>query len=652
VSDDRLWKKGGKNGVCQLRADAVPPCLAALPQWVAWYWDFRYTHAGERKLTKIPMDPRTRLAAATNDPDTWGTFAEAVDCHVRLGNGGGVGFVFTSGDPFCGIDLDKCRDPQTGELTARAKAVLARFPTYAEVSPSGTGVKLLFRGILPEGRNRKDGIEVYDRGRFFTVTGDVVADQPIDVADCQDALLAFHAELFPPGTVTDVQPAIPKPVAVDDGKLLEVIRKSKNAEKFGRLWAGDTTGYGSGSEADLALVNYLIGYTGGDYDRTDGLFRQSGLYRDKWERKDYRTATMDTAMSDRTWFYDPHYGKEPKATAHAAETEAVSEATTVQETDVATLEDLKAAGADLRFLWPGWIQHAVVNILAAEGGTGKTRFMADILRRIKTGQPWPDGAAMTHAGPFRSLWVLADNHHAEMVDLGEKFGITDMVWVSAYKASPFEGTLLESLEDWKSLGAIIRAVRPHMLIVDTIGNATSKNLSRQEDAMEFYRPLQVLARKYDMPVMCLTHLAAGGNVLGRRGQEKVRVVIKMDKPDPNDDRRKIEIIKSNQIKPKPLAMSMRTDGADYDDKPPEAPETDEYGKPKGDRPRGRPGAKRELCESWLRDLLRNGQVPAGQLLKSAERGGFSKSTLYRALEEIGAEKVHQDDEEWWKWDES
>ena len=73
--------------------------------------------------------------------------------------------------------------------------------------------------------------------------------------------------------------------------MIEVIRKAlsaSNGERFSRLWYGDTSGYGSHSEADLALCGMLAFWTGGDAARIDTLFRQSGLYREKWDRKDYR----------------------------------------------------------------------------------------------------------------------------------------------------------------------------------------------------------------------------------------------------------------------------------------------------------------------------------------------------------------------------
>jgi hypothetical protein len=87
----------------------------------------------------------------------------------------------------------------------------------------------------------------------------------------------------------------------------EVRRKAlaaSNGERFSHLWAGNTSGYGSHSEADLALCGMLAFWTGGDAARIDALFRQSGLYREKWERKDYRDATITEALSGKTAFYN------------------------------------------------------------------------------------------------------------------------------------------------------------------------------------------------------------------------------------------------------------------------------------------------------------------------------------------------------------
>jgi hypothetical protein len=86
----------------------------------------------------------------------------------------------------------------------------------------------------------------------------------------------------------------------------EVVRKASsasNGERFARLWAGDTSDYGSHSEADLALCGMLAFWSGGDAVRTDALFRHSALYRAKWDRDDYRKKTIAEALSGKTEFY-------------------------------------------------------------------------------------------------------------------------------------------------------------------------------------------------------------------------------------------------------------------------------------------------------------------------------------------------------------
>src|SRR5262249_52334796 len=79
--------------------------------------------------------------------------------------------------------------------------------------------------------------------------------------------------------------------------------RARNGAKFHALWTGDTSGYKSQSEADLALCNLLAFYCGPDPDRIDSLFCQSGLFRSKWQRDDYRQRTITLALQGRTEFY-------------------------------------------------------------------------------------------------------------------------------------------------------------------------------------------------------------------------------------------------------------------------------------------------------------------------------------------------------------
>ena len=119
---------------------------------------------------KTPINPATGQNAKPNDPATWGTLEAAQAAVSRFGLRG-VGVLL--GDGLCGIDIDHCRDPDTGVLSDMAREIIDGMQTYAEESPSGTGVHLLFTGQKPAGACRKSsiGLEMYDGGRYFTVTG-------------------------------------------------------------------------------------------------------------------------------------------------------------------------------------------------------------------------------------------------------------------------------------------------------------------------------------------------------------------------------------------------------------------------------------------------------------------------------------------------
>ena len=95
----------------------------------------------------------------------------------------------------------------------------------------------------------------------------------------------------------------------EEESLLRKAASARNGGKFARLWEGDFSDYDSHSEADLALCNFLAFWTGGDAARMDRLFRQSGLFRSKWDEKHYASGqtygqgTIERALAERTEDY-------------------------------------------------------------------------------------------------------------------------------------------------------------------------------------------------------------------------------------------------------------------------------------------------------------------------------------------------------------
>lgn len=342
--------------------DAIPDRMRDIEQWICWREDDR-----DGKPTKVPIKPYrtsgTSFASST-DPSTWRGFETAITYHRESSSRtDGVGFVFAPEAGIVGVDLDNCRDPNTEALEPWAADIVERLDSYTELSPSGTGVHVLVEGALPAGRNRRGDVEIYDRDRFFTVTGAHLAGTPDEIAHRQDALLAVHYEFVQTdgeneatrlteahvasnGAAgvgddddTPTQPVGPNsglhrkfgrdPPAVDDPALeaalhglspdeipdpvprtleevagpgvdipdSELLRRAMGSKSGDTiqglldgdtsLWTGRDSRYPSQSEADMGLCFFLGFWTGGDPERMDQLFRDSGLYREKWDRRHY-----------------------------------------------------------------------------------------------------------------------------------------------------------------------------------------------------------------------------------------------------------------------------------------------------------------------------------------------------------------------------
>ncbi len=282
---------------------AVPAELRERPQWVVWRYEQR---PGEEKPTKMPYDPRTGRPAASDHTGTWAPYEVAVERLKRTGYDG-VGYMFTY--PHIGVDIDGCCNPKTGEIAPWGAELVAMFPgSYAELSPSGTGVHIITRGKRTprNGKRAYQGgaVEMYDRARFFTFTGEAL-NTCETIADGQLPLDRLGTMLWPtpqPVVHREPQDAV---CTLEDDRIKELAFNATNGDVTARLYAGDLSlCAGDHSACDLALVSRFAFYTQ-DRSQLARLHRSSGLYRPKWDRDDYRERTLDKALSTLGETYSP-----------------------------------------------------------------------------------------------------------------------------------------------------------------------------------------------------------------------------------------------------------------------------------------------------------------------------------------------------------
>ena len=292
----------------------IPAELRSLRQWIIWKAE--PDKKDPSKINKVPYQAlRPTSKAASTRENEWCSYDEALRASKKLNCG--IGFVFSKDDEYSGVDLDHCRDPETGEIESWAQEEINLFQTYTEISPSGSGVHLIVKGEVPPGRRKEGNIEMYSCGRYFTVTGNHLQGTPLAVEARQDQIINLHTRTFsstPPAEIggdgapssvsaqVEISPEDPLPpldnddddekkrgatgADLTDAELIEkACHRAKNGAKFSELWAGGLAGKRSQSEADSALCMMLAFWTGKDAGRIDHLFRQSGLCRPKWDEK-------------------------------------------------------------------------------------------------------------------------------------------------------------------------------------------------------------------------------------------------------------------------------------------------------------------------------------------------------------------------------
>lgn len=291
----------------------IPQELKKIEQWIHWKYETR-----KSKPTKPPVSNQGKKIDAQN-PQNWHKFERAKALLAQNKKLSGIGLVLTSELGLVGIDLDDCFDKQ-GDVEQWAKDIVQRVASYTETSPSGNGLRIFVWGNLPVGVDgkKKGALELYQAGRYLTVTGNVYSgSQGFKVVENQRAIDEIFQQYFATKKQTSTKSSQKKKQTqstnqhLADHEILAKAAKAKNGAKFDKLFSGDFSDYKSQSEADLGLCEILAFWTNNDSEKIDQLFRNSGLYRPKWDEQrgseTYGQMTIAKAIHHTRGGYNPAY---------------------------------------------------------------------------------------------------------------------------------------------------------------------------------------------------------------------------------------------------------------------------------------------------------------------------------------------------------
>lgn len=263
----------------------LQPIFKNIPTEIKDHRRFVNWKAEERggKITKPPYKPSGGYAKS-NDPSTWSTYRA---CRLASKNYDGIGFVLTSDDPYIALDFDKCYSSDFKSLDPAVEKHIKNLNSYTEISPSGRGIRVLVKGILPVAGKKKGAFEIYASGRYVTITGHVLPGYPRTIENRQSEIDQFYKEVFTENKREKTKKSSDDDQSFNLDDRLQKALESNNGAAIQQLLNGDFSNYHSQSEADLALCRHLAFWFKGDKNIIDEIFRTSKLYRKKWDEIHY-----------------------------------------------------------------------------------------------------------------------------------------------------------------------------------------------------------------------------------------------------------------------------------------------------------------------------------------------------------------------------
>lgn len=288
----------------------IPKELQQLPQWCVVKIELPKRKGRHKR--KIPINPITGDGASSSDPSTWVDFRTASRLYREKREYDGLGFFFNN--DYIGIDFDDMpeeietfkKDPKRPDNKINWLNRLTRH-SYLEVSQSGNGIHAIVKGSYPYPNNRKGKYEIYGKGRFFALTGNIINNQKTIKTISKRNLEELYTstvgrDASSAQKTVEVNQEMPKGNNLSIDEIIKRMYSSSNGIDIKKLIDGNISGYSSQSEADIALCNHLAYWTAKDPKKMDAIFRQSKLFRSKWDEKHgtstYGQQTIAKAIRD------------------------------------------------------------------------------------------------------------------------------------------------------------------------------------------------------------------------------------------------------------------------------------------------------------------------------------------------------------------
>lgn len=365
----------------------IPPQLIGLNQWVCW--------GAEGEPLKRPYNPRNSYPAAAGKPDTWADFETAVYA-VRDGKYKGIGFQFNS-NGIVGIDIDHCI--KDGTLDAWAAKWVERLDSYTEISPSGEGLHVFCIGKLPGQAIKRPEAEMYEKDRYFTVTGKVYGGaKPLRSAQTEiEELYKELRNMAKESQEKRLNSRVSHFSVVANDKYLQTGLERDGS--FVSLWRGDRPN-GNESADDMALLNKLAYWCSCDPEKMQAAFFESWHYNSKDEahkrkaqRMDYLPRSIERAIQDcsRTAAEDNKAYIEQKAAQREPKGVLVASEYKNKPKQSGGVKAILARASEIPYEPPRWtiapyFQRGKGTLIQGDNGSGKTAFICGVVAHVTTGR--------------------------------------------------------------------------------------------------------------------------------------------------------------------------------------------------------------------------------------------------------------------------